>query len=96
MLALPVALQHVVIGLAVTLSLWVVMNQQLPGTLRKVRMTIAKQLLCSRFPAIRGVGKRLAPQVTRGRACGGCNGCGSPPGNVENPEPEVQGQLRPQ
>jgi hypothetical protein len=80
---LPLWLQHVLIALAVAASAWVVLNKQLPGTARRMRVAAALWLLRGdRVPMLRKLGRRIAPLSSAATtACGGCNGCD--PGGVK-------------
>ncbi|MFT4196889.1 MAG: hypothetical protein QM601_03090 [Pseudoxanthomonas sp.] len=72
-------LQYAVIALAVLASAWVVARKQFPGTLRRLRVTVALALLREGRPAwMGGLGRRLAPEpVKAGQGgCGGCDNCG--------------------
>ncbi len=73
------ALQYVVIALAVMVSAVVVMQKQWPNATRRLRITLALPLLRAGRPALLlMIGRSIAPaaRVEPG-ACGGCNGCGS-------------------
>ncbi|HZF96987.1 MAG TPA: DUF6587 family protein [Pseudoxanthomonas sp.] len=76
---LPLWLQHVLIALAVAVSASVVLNKQLPGTSRQVRVAAALWLLRgNRVPMLRKLGRRIAPlSSATTTTCGGCNGCDS-------------------
>ncbi|MBB4132256.1 MULTISPECIES: DUF6587 family protein [unclassified Xanthomonas] len=78
---LSLTLQYVVIALAVLLSLWVVMKKQFPGTLRRLRGTLAIGLLRDgRPPWMQALGRRVAPPAAQNAsACGGCDSCGPTP-----------------
>ncbi|MDN5782988.1 MAG: hypothetical protein L0H23_13365 [Luteimonas sp.] len=75
--------QYVVIGLAVLVSLGVVMKKQFPGATRRLRIAAALPLLREgRARWLRGIGRVVAPVgmaqggATSGSdACGGCNNC---------------------
>ena len=71
------ALQYVVIALAVIGSAVVVVRKQFPGTVRRLRAASALWLLREqRAPALRRLGRRLAPAASATAAgCGGCSGC---------------------
>jgi len=77
MLAFPLSAQYALIGLAVVLSLWVVLSQQMPATVRRLRLAVALRMLrgSSGWPA--SLGRRIAPEAAGSGSCGGCNGCGS-------------------
>ncbi len=77
MLHLPLFAQYALIGLAVALSLWAVVNQQMPATMRRLRLAIALRLLRSSSGWAAGLGRRIAPRATEPGACGGCTGCGA-------------------
>lgn len=78
---LSLTLQYLVIAVAVLLSLWVVMNKQFPGSVRRLRGAFALVLLRDGRPAwMQAVGRRVAPPATRvGASCGGCDSCGPTP-----------------
>ncbi|WDM77716.1 hypothetical protein K6979_10735 [Xanthomonas cucurbitae] len=78
---LSLTLQYVVIAVAVLLSVWVVMNKQFPGGLRRLRGALALVLLRDGRPAwMRALGRRVAPPATQaGASCGGCDSCGPTP-----------------
>jgi hypothetical protein len=72
------ALQYVVIALAVLISAWVVAKKQFPHALRKARVALALPLLREGKPAwLRRIGRWVAPpgRSTGGGACGGCDSC---------------------
>ncbi|HVI59827.1 MAG TPA: DUF6587 family protein [Luteimonas sp.] len=72
------ALQYVVVALAVLLAAWVVMKKQFPQATRRLRVAIAVPMVRERRPAwLRRLGIRIAPPgMAGGDGCGGCNGCG--------------------
>ncbi|WP_368564989.1 DUF6587 family protein [Pseudoxanthomonas sp. UTMC 1351] len=71
------ALQYVIIALAVLVSAWVVAKKQFPGSMRKLRVALALSLLHESRPAWqRALGRRIAPAGSAGGVgCGGCSGC---------------------
>ena len=71
-------LQYLIIAVAVVLSVWVVAKKQFPGSVRKLRVSLALFLLRDGRPEwMRSLGRGLAPPGTAGDgSCGGCNGCG--------------------
>lgn len=71
-------LQYAVIALAVVLSAWVVARKQFPGSVRKLRVSLALPLLREgRAPWLRSLGRWIAPPGKGGAgSCGGCDGCG--------------------
>ena len=73
--------QYLVIGLAVLLSLAVVVRKRAPGLERRVRAALALWLLRpGRAAALQWLGRRIAPPPTAGSgSCGGCNDCGPAP-----------------
>lgn len=75
---LSLAVQYVIVVLAVTISVWAVLRAQAPALERRLRGALALPLLREGRPAwLRAVGRRLAPRpVIADAACGGCNGCG--------------------
>ncbi|WP_181714356.1 DUF6587 family protein, partial [Xanthomonas oryzae] len=50
-MALSLALQYLVIAIAVLVSLWVVMKKQFPNVLHRLRRALARGLLRSGRPA---------------------------------------------
>ena len=71
-------LQYLIIAVAVVLSVWIVAKKQFPGSVRKLRVSLALYLLKDgRAEWLRSMGRWLAPPGTAGDGgCGGCNGCG--------------------
>ncbi|KAF1708030.1 DUF6587 family protein [Pseudoxanthomonas sacheonensis] len=71
-------LQYVIIALAVLLSVWVVAKKQFPGSVRRLRVSLALPLLREGKPAwMRAIGLRISPVNQVGdSACGGCDNCG--------------------
>ncbi|KGE52478.1 DUF6587 family protein [Xanthomonas axonopodis pv. vasculorum] len=80
-MTLSLALQYLVIAIAVLVSLWVVMKKQCPGVLRRLRGALALGLLRNGRPAwMQTLGRRVAPPATQNvSACGGCGSCGPTP-----------------
>lgn len=74
-------LQYVIIALAVLLSVWVVMNKQFPGSVRKLRVALALPLLREGKPAwMRRFGFWISPVgKAEANTCGGCDNCGPKP-----------------
>jgi hypothetical protein len=73
------ALQYVVVAIAVIVSAWVVFRKQAPNAARRLRIALALPLVREGRPAwLRALGRWIAP-VSQGAAdaCGGCSGCGS-------------------
>ncbi|MCY7355027.1 MAG: hypothetical protein LH470_08140 [Lysobacter sp.] len=73
------ALQYVVIALAVMVSAVVVMQKQWPNAARRLRIALALPLLRAGRPAmLQMIGRGIAPAArVEAGTCGGCNGCGS-------------------
>ncbi|WP_407351899.1 DUF6587 family protein [Luteimonas sp. R10] len=73
-----IALQYVLVALAVTASAWAVLAKQFPGVVRSLRGALALPLLREGRPQwLRPLGRLLAPPATTGGGtCGGCDGCG--------------------
>lgn len=71
-------LQYLIIAVAVLVSAWVVLKKQFPGTVRRLRGTVALVLLKpARPPWMQAWGRKIAPPaVGGGGACGGCDSCG--------------------
>lgn len=78
------AVQYIVIAVAVVISAWVVAKKQFPGALRKARIALALPLLRENKPGWqRSLGKWIAPpgsfvggKLSNGKDCGGCDDCG--------------------
>ena len=71
--------QYVLIALAVLASAVHVLNRQLPGPMRRLRIACALPLLrAGRARWLAGLGRWIAPAPIAGDAssCGGCDGCG--------------------
>jgi hypothetical protein len=74
------ALQYVVVALAVLASCGVVGVKQFPGATRRLRMALAIALLRDGRPGwLRWLGRLVAPPVLAEGDCGSCNSCGPPP-----------------
>ena len=76
------AMQYVVIALAVLCSAGYVMQKQWPGALRAARVRCAVSLLRDgRAPWLRSIGRVVAPapRLAGEGGCGGCDGCGPDP-----------------
>jgi len=73
------ALQYLIVAIAVLVSAWVVFRKQAPNAARRLRIALALPLLREGRPSwVRRVGRWLAPAPnTAGDGCGGCNSCGS-------------------
>ena len=73
--------QYLVIGLAVLLSLAVVVRKRLPGVERRLRGWLALRLLRpGRAAALQRLGRWIAPPPAGSAgSCGGCNDCGPAP-----------------
>jgi len=68
------ALQYVIVAVAVLVSAWVVFRKQAPAAARRLRIALALPLVREGRPAwLRALGKRIAPAPTAG--AGGCAGC---------------------
>lgn len=80
-MTLSLALQYLVIAIAVVVSLWVVMKKQFPSVLRRLRVALALGLLHTRRPAwMQALGRRVVPPATyNASVCGGCDSCGPQP-----------------
>jgi hypothetical protein len=73
------AMQYVVIALAVLSSAGYVVQKQWPEALRAVRVHCAMPLLRDgRAPWLRSIGRIVAPapRLAGEGGCGGCDGCG--------------------
>ncbi len=75
---MSLALQYGLIALAVLASVWVVFKKQFPGTLRRLRGSLALALVRPSRPAwLQALGRRLAPSpAADGGGCSGCDNCG--------------------
>ena len=70
------AVQYVVIAIAVTVSAWVVFRKQAPGAARRLRIALALPLVREGRPAwLRAFGKRIAPVPKAAAGCAGCDAC---------------------
>lgn len=71
-------LQYAIITLAVLGSAWVVAKKQFPGSVRKLRVTLALPLLRTGKPGwMHSIGLWISPVARTGAsACGGCDNCG--------------------
>ncbi len=70
-------LQYAIVALAVAVSAWVVLNQQCPVVVRRLRISLALPLVREGRPEwVRVFGKWIAPAPKpAGDGCGGCNSC---------------------
>src|SRR5262245_20407299 len=78
-MGLPLWLQYLVIGVVVLAALWIFVKKQMPGTLRRLRLSLATPLVRDGRPDwMRGLARRIAAPSQWGGAvsCGGCNDCG--------------------
>jgi len=75
------ALQYLVVALAVVVSAGVVAKKQFPGGVRRLRVALAIPLVREGRPAwLRAIGRSIAPTpATSGPGCGGCDNCGPDP-----------------
>lgn len=73
----PLALQYLIIAVAIALSAWVVFRKLAPNAARGLRIALALPLLRESRPAwLRALGRRIAPAPKAGvDACGGCDSC---------------------
>ena len=73
--------QYLVIGLAVLLSLAVVVRKRAPGLERRMRAALALWLLRpGRAAGLQRLGRWIAPPPAgNAGSCGGCNDCGPAP-----------------
>ena len=71
-------IQYIIIALAVLVSAWVVAKKQFPGSVRKLRVSIALQLLREGSPSwMQALGRWVSPvKQSANGACGGCDNCG--------------------
>lgn len=77
--SLSLALQYVVIAVAVLVSAWVVFRKQAPNAARRLRIALAVSLLREGRPAwLRAMGRWIAPPSKASDGCGGCSGCDTP------------------
>lgn len=72
------AVQYVLVALAVSVSAGYVAHRQFPGGVRRLRIALALPLVRAQRPAwLQRIGRRIAPAPRAADdACGGCNGCG--------------------
>ena len=78
MTTMPLALQYLIVAMAVLVSVWIVLRKQLPRTERRLRIALAAPLVRETRPHwLRALGRRIAPTPLNAAtsACGGCNGC---------------------
>ena len=70
------ALQYLIVTIAVLVSAWVVFRKQAPGAARRLRIALALPLVREGRPAwLRALGKRIAPAPKVAGGCAGCDGC---------------------
>lgn len=70
------AVQYLVIAIAVVVSAWVVFRKQAPGAARRLRIALALPLVREGRPAwLRAFGKWIAPVPKAGAGCAGCDAC---------------------
>jgi hypothetical protein len=75
------ALQYLVIALAVLASAWVVARKQFPGGVRRLRIALAVPLVREgRAGWLRRLGLAIAPagRAGGGDGCGACDNCDPP------------------
>lgn len=74
---LPLALQYLLIALAVLASAAVTVHKQFPGAARSLRAGCALPLLREGRPHwMRRLGRAIAPPVgSAAKSCGDCSGC---------------------
>ena len=70
--------QYFIIALAVLISAWAVAKKQFPGSVRKLRVSIALPLLREGSPSwMQSLGRWVSPvKQSSNDACGGCDNCG--------------------
>lgn len=79
-MTVSLALQYVVVALAVLVSAWVVAVKQFPHATRRARVALALPLVRDGRPTwLRALGRHIAPASSTASACGRCDGCGSEP-----------------
>lgn len=78
MMAMSLALQYAVIGVAVLLAAVFVWRTRFPASWRRVRIALAIPLLREGRPAwMAKLGRVIAPaSALASGECGGCGGCG--------------------
>jgi len=69
------ALQYVVVALAVLASIVYVVRTRLPATTRRLKGWIAIRLIDSGSPRLATLGRRIAPVPRAKDGCGSCGGC---------------------
>lgn len=74
------ALQYLIVAIAVAISAWVVLRRHAPNAERRLRIALALPLVRDGRPAwLRAFGRRIAPRVKAADVgCGGCDGCDTP------------------
>lgn len=76
---LSLALQYIVIAVAVLVSVWVVFRKQAPNAARRLRIALALPLVREGRPGwMRALGRWIAPPSKVADGCGSCSGCDSP------------------
>lgn len=77
MMAMPLALQYAVIGVAVLLAALFVWRTRFPGAWRRTRIALAIPMLRAGRPAwMHKLGRFIAPaSALASGECGGCDGC---------------------
>ena len=69
------ALQYVVVGLAVLASVVYVARTRFPNAWRRAVGHVALRLVDSGSPRLARLGRKIAPPPRAQEACGACNGC---------------------
>ncbi|MFZ5637703.1 MAG: DUF6587 family protein [Pseudomonadota bacterium] len=71
------ALQYLIVAIAVAISAWVVFRKQAPGAARRLRIALALPLVREGRPSwLRTFGRWIAPpSIGRAEGCGNCDGC---------------------
>lgn len=70
------ALQYLIVAVAVLVSAWVVFRKQAPGAARRLRIALALPLVREGQPAwLRALGKRIAPAPKVAGSCAACDSC---------------------
>jgi len=71
------ALQYLVIAIAVIASIGFIANNKFPNATRKLRVALAVPLVREGRPSwLRAIGRKIAPPPKASGTCGSCDKCG--------------------